>query len=209
MPYIYKITNNINGKIYIGKTNFTIEKRWKEHCNDFKKETLQKRPLYFAMKKYGIENFSVEEVEYLDTPLEAEEREKYWIEYYGSFKYGYNATRGGDGKTYADYDLIYSLWNEGKNNKEIQEITKYDYLTISIALSNYNISSEEKQRRGRINIQKPVAKLDKNTLQIIKVYSSIEEAYRDLQKQTSGHIAEVCKGKRKSAYGYGWKYLKI
>lgn len=209
MPYIYKITNNINGKIYIGKTNFTIEKRWKEHCNDFKKETLQKRPLYSAMKKYGIENFSVEEVEYLDTPLKAEEREKYWIEYYGSFKYGYNATRGGDGKTYADYDLIYSLWNEGKNNKEIQEITKYDYLTISIALSNYNISSEEKQRRGRINIQKPVAKLDKNTLQIIKVYSSIEEAYRDLQKQTSGHIAEVCKGKRKSAYGYSWKYLKI
>lgn len=209
MPYIYKITNNINGKIYIGKTNFTVEKRWKEHCNDFKKETLQKRPLYSAMKKYGIENFSVEEVEYLDTPLEAEEREKYWIEYYGSFKYGYNATRGGDGKTYADYDLIYSLWNEGKNNKEIQEITKYDYLTISIALSNYNISSEEKQRRGRINIQKPVAKLDKNTLQIIKVYSSVEEAYRDLQKQTSGHIAEVCKGKRKSAYGYSWKYLKI
>ena len=209
MPYIYKITNNINGKIYIGKTNFTIEKRWKEHCNDFKKETLQKRPLYSAMKKYGIENFSVEEVEYLDTPLEAEEREKYWIEYYCSFKYGYNATRGGDGKTYADYDLIYSLWNEGKNNKEIQEITKYDYLTISIALSNYNISSEEKQRRGRINIQKPVAKLDKNTLQIIKVYSSVEEAYRDLQKQTSGHIAEVCKGKRKSAYGYSWKYLKI
>ena len=209
MPYIYKITNNINGKIYIGKTNFTIEKRWREHCQDYQKSSLNKRPLYSAMKKYGIENFSIEEVEYLDTPLEAEEREKYWIEYYGSFKYGYNATRGGDGKTYADYDLIYSLWNEGKNNKEIQEITKYDYLTISIALSSYNISSEEKQRRGRINIQKPVAKLDKNTLQIIKVYSSIEEAYRDLQKQTSGHIAEVCKGKRKSAYGYGWKYLKI
>ena len=209
MPYIYKITNNINGKIYIGKTNFTIEKRWREHCQDYQKSSLNKRPLYSAMKKYGIENFSVEEVEYLDTPLEAEEREKYWIEYYGSFKYGYNATRGGDGKTYADYDLIYSLWNEGKNNKEIQEITKYDYLTISVALSNYNISSEERQRRGRINIQKPVAKLDKNTLQIIKVYSSVEEAYRDLQKQTSGHIAEVCKGKRKSAYGYSWKYLKI
>ena len=209
MSAIYVITNLINQKQYVGKTSYSIEKRWKEHCSDFKKETLQKRPLYSAMKKYGIENFSVEEVEYLDTPLEAEEREKYWIEYYGSFKYGYNATRGGDGKTYADYDLIYSLWNEGKNNKEIQEITKYDYLTISIALSNYNISSEEKQRRGRINIQKPVAKLDKNTLQIIKVYSSVEEAYRDLQKQTSGHIAEVCKGKRKSAYGYSWKYLKI
>ena len=37
MPYIYKIINNINGKIYIGKTNFTIEKRWKEHFKYFKK----------------------------------------------------------------------------------------------------------------------------------------------------------------------------
>ena len=99
MPYIYKITNNLNGKIYIGKTNFTIEKRWKEHCQDYQKDCLNKRPLYSAMKKYGIENFFIEEVERLETPQQAEEREKYWIEYYGSFKYGYNATKGGDGKS--------------------------------------------------------------------------------------------------------------
>ena len=76
MPYIYKITNNLNGKVYIGKTNFTIEKRWREHCQDSQKETLQKRPLYSAMKKYGIENFSIEEIEQLETPQQAEEREK-------------------------------------------------------------------------------------------------------------------------------------
>ena len=38
MPYIYKITNDINGKIYIGKTLSTIEQRFKEHCQDYLKE---------------------------------------------------------------------------------------------------------------------------------------------------------------------------
>lgn len=40
MSYIYKITNMINGKSYIGKTNLSIEKRFKEHCRDSKKELL-------------------------------------------------------------------------------------------------------------------------------------------------------------------------
>lgn len=37
MALIYKITNDINDKIYIGKTNFSIEKRFKEHCRDAQK----------------------------------------------------------------------------------------------------------------------------------------------------------------------------
>ena len=49
--------------------------------------------------------------------------------------------------------------------------------------------------------------LNKNTLEIIKVFPSIQKAYDFLNKQHSGHIAAVCKGKRKTAYGYGWKYI--
>ena len=55
MAYIYKITNDINDKIYIGKTNFSIEKRFQEHCKDAFRKRNEKRPLYNAMKKYGIE----------------------------------------------------------------------------------------------------------------------------------------------------------
>lgn len=40
MPYIYKITNKVNGKIYIGKTIYSIQKRWEEHINDSIKEKL-------------------------------------------------------------------------------------------------------------------------------------------------------------------------
>lgn len=122
MAYIYKITNNINNKIYVGKTLRTIEERFSEHAKDYLKHL--DRPLYKAFQKYGIENFSIEMIEEC-LPTDINEKEIYWIEYYGSFKYGYNATIGGDGTHYADYDLIFSLWNEGKLLKQIVEITGY------------------------------------------------------------------------------------
>lgn len=47
-PYIYKITNSINGKAYIGKTMGTPEKRFKEHIADSKRDRYANRPLYKA-----------------------------------------------------------------------------------------------------------------------------------------------------------------
>ena len=76
MAYIYKITNLINNKIYIGKTNRTIEERFKEHCNEYKKERSEKRPLYNAMNKYGIENFKIEQIEECSLE-ESSDRESY------------------------------------------------------------------------------------------------------------------------------------
>ena len=63
LPYLYKITNKINGKVYIGKTSLTVEERYKEHLQDYKKDTKEKRPLYDAFNKYGIDNFFVTELE--------------------------------------------------------------------------------------------------------------------------------------------------
>lgn len=135
MAYIYQITNEINGKIYVGKTNFSIEKRFKEHCRDAFKERNEKRPLYAAIQKYGIENFSVKLLEETDNP---EERERFWIEKLGSFKYGYNATLGGDGKRYLDYDLIVATYQEIKSEKlrlksQVQMLVQYVLLLESVA----------------------------------------------------------------------------
>ena len=63
MPYIYKITNKVNGKVYIGKTVLTVQKRWSQHCSDYEKEEKSSRPLYSAMRKYGVNNFDIEQVE--------------------------------------------------------------------------------------------------------------------------------------------------
>lgn len=51
---IYKITNNINGKIYIGKTIRSPETRWNEHIrNALFEQDRYNTPLYSAMRKYG------------------------------------------------------------------------------------------------------------------------------------------------------------
>lgn len=63
MSYIYVITNNINGKQYVGKTNDTIEERFKRHILDSKRRNNENRPLYNAINKYGIEHFSIEQLE--------------------------------------------------------------------------------------------------------------------------------------------------
>lgn len=145
MAYIYKITNDINNKIYIGKTLFSIEKRWKEHCSEYSQQRVENRPLYRAMNKYGIKHFYIEPIEECSNDA-VNEREKYWIEYYGSFKYGYNATKGGDGKPYCDYDLVFALWNEGLTITAISEKLNYDVSHCSEILSTFGINKSAKKK---------------------------------------------------------------
>jgi len=90
--YIYRITNLVNNKVYIGQTTKNPERRWKEHKTSAKKDT---RWLYQAIRKYGIQCFEFQvicealEHKYLD------ELEILLIKEYNSFETGYNMTEGG------------------------------------------------------------------------------------------------------------------
>lgn len=90
---IYKITNQINGKIYIGQSQ-NISQRWKAHRKHYQKDDY---PIYRAMRKYGIDNFSFEVIEECSLE-ELNDKEKYWIKYYDSHNpsNGYNLTDGGN-----------------------------------------------------------------------------------------------------------------
>ena len=124
MAYIYCITNLINNKRYIGKTTLTIEKRFKEHCRDSQKQRYNKRPLYNAMNKYGIENFKVEELEYVKDESILSEREIFWINELQTYGHGgYNASKGGDGKILYDYQEFIDLYNLGYSSQKISEKT--------------------------------------------------------------------------------------
>ena len=57
MAVIYVITNDKNGKQYVGKTLKTIKERFSEHIKDSKRKRNEKRPLYRAFNKYGIGHF--------------------------------------------------------------------------------------------------------------------------------------------------------
>lgn len=99
MHFIYKITNLTNGKIYIGSScaNRGEQARWLEHksVHQNPNSVAYKYPLYCAMRKYGIENFSYEVIERnIDTLEEREKKEYDYIIKYNSIhkNYGYNQT---------------------------------------------------------------------------------------------------------------------
>ena len=89
--YIYQITNIINGKFYIGKTEKTIKYRFSNHMSAGKNP---KDYFHNAVKKYGRENFKIEIVKYVYDDDDINELEKHYI---GWLKPQYNLKEGGEG----------------------------------------------------------------------------------------------------------------
>ena len=131
--FIYKITNDINDKVYIGKTLSSIEKRFQEHKKDSTRPQMENRPLYRAMNKYGCDHFQIELIE--EAAIEIlSQREEYWIAFYHSYENGYNATKGGDGKQLYDYDAIVAGFLSGKLINDLAIEFECCVDTISAAL---------------------------------------------------------------------------
>lgn len=100
--FIYKITNLINGKIYIGQTTTTLEKRWKRHtwtCT-------QKNPrmaITHAINKYGKENFTIELIYTASSISELNEKEIFYIKLFDSLSpNGYNLSIGGMNRVHSE-----------------------------------------------------------------------------------------------------------
>lgn len=90
---IYLVTNKINSKKYIGQTIFPVEIRWKAH---YKANSLSSA-LHSAIHKYGLENFTFEEICSAKNEDDLNFLEEYLIKYYNSYgNNGYNKTYGGD-----------------------------------------------------------------------------------------------------------------
>lgn len=215
MAFIYEIINDVNDKRYIGKTEFDINKRFAEHCNDAFQEKKENRPLYKAMRKYGTEHFSIQLIEETDFP---EEREMYWIEQKDTYRHGYNATLGGDGKRYLDYDLIIQTYKDVLNIAETARICNVSRDSVKNILDANEINIKSSTNIAKEKTQKTVGMFDiKDHTILIETFPSTMDASRYLidnnitkslkVKGLSTHIAEVCNDKRKSAYGYFWRYL--
>lgn len=140
--YIYKITNKINNKIYIGQVyNKTIYDRFKRHIKSACPSSNSK--IGRAIYKYGAENFVIEEIDRASSLDELNKKEIYWISFYNSTKsdIGYNLTPGGDGgntylcKTDKEMDEIkhkLSIRNSGKNNGMSKQIKAFNIITNEI-----------------------------------------------------------------------------
>ena len=146
--YIYKITNKVNGKSYIGQTRYTIEFRWRQHIH-------KKDNTYFhnAIKKYGVDNFIVEKLEECNIE-DLNEKEIYYIAKYNTFKDGYNLTIGGDGNRTLllddKYEEISSLYLSGFSSNKIATLYKVDKASIVKILKQLGI----KIRNNSLNINR-------------------------------------------------------
>jgi len=96
MGIVYKITNQVNQKSYIGQTSRTLNQRKQEHVNNAKKSKKPASLLYKAIRKYGVENFEWTLLEECSNDI-LDDREKFYIKKLRthSSKGGYNLTEGG------------------------------------------------------------------------------------------------------------------
>lgn len=95
MALVYKITNLVNGKCYIGYTTRSASERWKQHVHRSTKNLNVK--FDNALRKYDISNWNVEILEENLSVESSKIQEKYYINLFDSYNLGYNSTLGGDG----------------------------------------------------------------------------------------------------------------
>ena len=174
--YIYKITNLINNKLYIGQTTKSLEWRWLKHQKDsltykYKLETKFAR----AIRKYGVDNFKIELLETLTncTRKQLTECEHFWVMKLNTINDGYNVqdplvSCGGNtyaGKTESEMEQIKEKIRQtkmsGKNpnahavkclNIETNEIIYFD--TAEDARRYFNYSNHQFVTRRCMNMLK-------------------------------------------------------
>lgn len=209
MGYIYKITNLQNNKIYIGKTTTCIQERFSKHI--YEANTPNTKGYMFilhkAFRKYGINNFNIEQIEEIDNSL-LSDREIYWINFYNSMMpNGYNMTFGGEGSTKINYKLVYELWDSGKSISQIASLLNHSIAQLKMILSSYkNFNNEENNKRTINATKKQVGQYDKNTHELIKIYDSIKDAAAAVNVDRSC-ISRCCSGKKKSSRGFVWRFI--
>lgn len=224
--YIYCITNNVSGKRYIGQTDRTIKDRYSEHIRK-SKYNKDNQYLYTSMKKYGLNNFSVVEVEKVvsknkdSLDLMLNEKEIFYIKSYNTRKpHGYNMTDGG-------VLLSNTFSKKPVCNYDLERNFVMEFESISEASRYYNISQSDITHccnREKLNIvggfiwrfkgdDFDVKTLDINTKiicqydyngNLIHKYEGILQA----EKKTGiKNIGACCSGRYTHAGNYVWRFF--
>lgn len=213
---IYKITNNTNGKSYIGQS-IDIKTRWRNH-----KTAVDDCAIHSAIRKYGVQNFSFEIIEEC-TSNELNKREIYWMEYYDTkAPKGYNIADGGLGggnrsKEVLQYDLLGNFVKKFPSAKVAAKELNLCH-SVLCACCRHEIKtcgdfqwkySDDSQfdinpvKRDNKKVKIGQYDLDRN---LIKIFNSAKEASKITGTSYSG-ICKACNGTIKTSGGYIWSWL--
>lgn len=219
MGYIYVIYEN-DIPVYVGQTTKSIEDRWIEHCNTAKRGH-GGYLLHNKMHAHGLKNFSIK---LLENTEQLNEQEKFWIkELKTHFSLnGYNLTWGGEQCSDNIKKKCYQYDIEGNFLKEYQSIAEAGRAVqgkgsniikvlqgkINVAYGyRWSLTKEDRLEPIFSNYtgsSKIISQYDLNN-NLIKVYPSVHAAAEALGK-SQGTISMAATGRRKTAYGYIWKY---
>ena len=145
MGIVYMITDELNGKGYVGQTQGEIEKSMKEHIYESRRARSQGIKLYDAMREHGVENFSIkvlEEVE--DSLLDTKEQE--YIKLYNTVNDGYNMSIGGKGSPKIDIEdeELLRLYKESGNNlSQLERDLHWSRKALSMRLNALGIKTNK------------------------------------------------------------------
>lgn len=211
---VYCARNRVNGKGYVGKTERSLEQRWKEHVRNALAEKAE-MPLYAAIRKHGPETFELKVLQECTDPGALDEAEKRWIAELGTFSKGYNATLGGDGiRGYRHTPETRAKMSEsrrgarnhnyGKNWGRRGPHSEESKRKISEAKKGSHHTEEVRKKIGRAQyVQVAQYDMDGN---FIASFSSMLEAEQKTGVGRTG-ISRCCRFPHRSAAGFRFRYL--
>jgi len=142
------------------------------------------------------------------------EKEVFWISKLDTFKNGYNATIGGDGKQYLDYGPLVEAYDKYGTLSAAARFANVDPGSVRKALLFAGRSLPSANEVAKKSLGKRTVMMDTDD-SVLQTFTCLRDAGRFLvdvlhktysYRAANMHIAEVCKEKRKTAYGYHWKY---
>lgn len=207
---VYKITNDINDKIYIGQTVGSLNERWRRHTWDC---TIKRNAMAItsAIIKYGIENFHIEKIYEASNIDELNEMEKYYISSYNSLSpNGYNLCTGGNNKRLSDETK--KKISESNKGKVASEESKKK---MSISQAGKVVSEETKKKlsdffKGKKPSQNAIEasiEYNKKTYTLLNpegiliTFTNMKEFCKDNELSNS-KLCLVASGKRKMHKGW-------
>lgn len=207
---VYKITNTINNKVYIGITKCSLSKRWKEHKSASKKSNLH---LYVSIRKYGLSNFKIEQIYSAKDENDMYNQEIKLIAFYkaNNPKFGYNNSIGGEksslGKKLTDIQKkAISGFQKNRKRKPHSDETKKKMSESAKGrdMSKFILKSVEK-RKGLAASNR--VKINQYTLsgEFICAHNSLTEAANSVNGTPSAFGA-IKRGRLKTYKNYIWKY---
>lgn len=206
MANVYKITNTVTNKIYIGYTSLSIEDRWNQHKFDALKQE-SNRKFYNAIRKYGTEVWNLELLCETSTVNEAKEKEISYIALFDSYNTGYNATKGGDGNN----GIIMSEESNIKRSQALKGKKKSPETVEKFKARKQTEETNAKIGRAHLGKKKPWVKW--NHEQIVKRAMTrrglTKEQYDEMHRlRKEGYLIRDIAEKVNCSYDLTKKWLK-